>query len=123
MAIEIFTLPDVHWMLIFTACAFMLLDIITGFVQAVVNSCVDSTIMKKGLWHKCGFLLAIIFGILCEYTMNFIDLGYTIPLQDAVCSFIIFTEIVSNLENLGKISPELSNSKFMDIFKNSNKGK
>ena len=112
-----FVMPDIHWAVIVIACCFMLLDLATGFAQAVVNKCVDSSKMKTGLMHKCGFLLAIIFGMLCEYAMNYIDLGFTMPIQDAVCLFIILTEIISNLENLGKISPELANAKFMDIFK------
>ena len=108
---------DIQWALIVLACAFMALDVITGLVQAVINQCVDSTIMKLGLWHKCGFLLAIIFGCLCEWAMLYIDLGFTMPIQSAVCGFIMLTEIVSILENLGKISPELANSGFMKIFK------
>lgn len=108
--------PDIHWAIIVIACCFMLLDLVTGFTQAVVNHCVDSTKMKQGLWHKCGFLLAMIFGCLCEYAMSYVDLGFTLPIQDAVCMFIILTEIVSNLENLGKISPELTDNKFMSIF-------
>ena len=104
-------------MVIVIACCFMLLDIITGFLQAVVNKCVDSQKMKTGLFHKCGFMLAIIFGCLCEYAMNYIDLGFDVPIQDAVCIYIIVTEIVSVLENLGKLSPELADSKFLQIFK------
>ena len=108
--------PDIHWPIIIIACMFMVLDILTGFTQAVINKNVDSQIMKKGLIHKCGFILAIAFGCLCEYSMMYVDLGFSIPIQDAVCIYIIATEIVSILENLAKISPELSNSKFMQIF-------
>lgn len=111
----------VNFPLIVVTLLFMLLDLITGFTQACVNKCVDSTKMKQGLWHKCGFMLAIIFAILCEYAMQFVDLGFAVPVQYAVCVFIIFTEIISNLENLGKISPELASSKFMEIFKTTNK--
>lgn len=107
---------SVNWVIICLACAFMMLDIVSGFTQAVVNKCVDSSKMKQGLWHKCGFLLAIIFGWLCECSMIYIDLGFSLPIQNAVCAFIILTEIVSILENLGKISPELSDKKFMSIF-------
>ncbi len=118
----IMIVPNIPWVIIVIACSFMLLDIVTGFVQAIINKCVDSTKMKQGLWHKCGFILAIAFGCLCEYTMNYIDLGFTIPIQNAVCVFIILTEIVSILENLCKISPELSNVKFMSIFKGNSGG-
>ena len=107
---------DIQLPLIIVCCLFMVLDIVTGFIGAVVNNCVDSKKMKAGLWHKCGFLLAIIFGILCEWASSFMDLGFSLPVQTAVCGFIVFIEIVSNLENLCKISPELAASNFVKIF-------
>ena len=109
--------PDINYPIIVIACCFMVLDILTGFVQACVNKNVESQKMKNGLLHKCGFLLAILFGILCEYSMQYIDLGFTMPIQEAVCGFICCIEIISVLENLAKISPELAGSKFMSIFK------
>lgn len=112
-------MPIINYPVIVIACAFMVMDILTGFVQACINKNVDSKIMKTGLLHKCGFLLAICFGVLCEYAMNYVDLGFNIPIQNAVCLFIISIEIISVLENLAKISPELAGSKFMSIFKRS----
>lgn len=108
---------SINWPIIVIACVFMVFDIITGFAAAVKNHEVDSQKMKAGIWHKCGFLLTIAFGTLCEYTSLFIDLGFTLPIQTAVCTMIICTEIVSILENLGKISPELAGSKLLQIFK------
>lgn len=113
-----FIVPDIHWIVIIIACCFMLLDVITGFVQAVANKEISSTIMKQGLFHKCGFMLAIVFGCLCEYAMLYVNLGLTAPIQDAVCVYIITLEIISVIENLAKISPTLNNSKFMDLFSN-----
>lgn len=107
----------VNWVLICVTCGFIVSDFVTGFIKACVNNCVDSKILKQGLFHKCGFLLAIVFGCLCEFSMQVIDLGYTIPFQGAICSYIILTEITSVLENLGEISPELKQSAFMQIFK------
>lgn len=107
---------DIQFPLIIVCCCFMVLDIVTGFIGAVVNNCVDSKKMKAGLWHKCGFLLAIMFGILCEWASSFMDLGFSLPVQTAVCGFIVCIEIVSNLENLCKISPELASKKFVKIF-------
>ena len=110
---------DVQMPLIIVCCLFMILDIVTGFAGAVVNDCVDSKKMKAGLWHKCGFLFAIMFGILCEWASSFVDLGFSLPVQTAVCVFIICIEIVSILENLCKISPELAASNFVKIFASS----
>lgn len=98
---------------------FIGLDLITGFTQAAVNHCIDSKIMKDGLFHKCGFILAIVLACLCEYALLYVDLGFSLPLQESVCAFIIFTELVSNLENLAKINPELGNSRFFQLFKSS----
>lgn len=109
----------ISYHLIVITLLFMGMDIITGFLQAVVNKCIDSQIMKRGLFHKCGFVLAIVLAYLCEYTMIYIDMGFTLPMVQAVCMFIIATELISNLENIGKISPELNNSKFMSLFKSS----
>ena len=108
---------DINWSLVVIACIFMALDLVTGFCAAVKNKEVESSKMKLGLWHKCGFMFAIMFGIMCEYAMSYIDLGFTIPIQIAVCSFIIIIEIMSILENLGKLSPELAGSAFLQIFK------
>lgn len=106
----------INWPLIVACCAFMVLDLITGFIGAVVHNDVQSSKMKAGLWHKCGFLLAIMFGVLCEWASSFVDLGFSLPVQPAVCMFIILIEVMSNLENLCKINPELKCSKFMQIF-------
>ena len=106
----------INWPLIVACCAFMVLDLITGFIGAVMHNDVQSSKMKAGLWHKCGFLLAIMFGVLCEWASSFIDLGFSLPVQPAVCVFIILIEVMSNLENLCKINPELKCSKFMQIF-------
>ena len=107
----------ISYHLICVTFGFIALDIVTGFLQATKNHCIDSQVMKQGLFHKCGFVMAIVLACLCEYAMIYTDLGFTLPLQEAVCGYIIITEIVSNLENIGKISPELSNSRFMSLFK------
>ena len=96
--------------------AFIVLDIITGFSQACVNKTVDSTILRKGLWHKSAYIFAISLAMLCEYSTLHLDLGFTTPITLPVCAYIALTEIVSIVENLGKINPELLNSKLLDSF-------
>ena len=110
-------MPEINLAVIVITLVFICLDIVTGLVQAVVNKCFDSTKMRVGLWHKCGFLLAISLGVVCEWSIGIVDLGFTIPIQTPVCAFICLTELASILENLGEITPELTNNKFMEIFK------
>lgn len=107
----------INYILVIITCCFIVFDVVSGLIQAIANKELESTKMKQGLWHKCGFLLAIAFGMLCEYAMFYVDLGFTIPIMNSVCIFVIATELVSILENLAKLSPELASSKFMDIFK------
>ena len=42
-----------------TPVIFSIVDIITGFIQAVINNNVDTSIMRKGLLHKILILLVL----------------------------------------------------------------
>ena len=110
---------EINWTLICITCGFIVFDLITGIAKAVKNRELCSTKMKDGLFHKCGFILSIILGLLCEWASVQIDLGFAIPFLPAICGFIILTELASSLENLAEISPELAAAKFMSIFKSS----
>lgn len=96
--------------------AFIVLDVISGFSQACVNHTVDSSVMRRGLWHKAAYILAIALAIVCEYSTGYLDLGFTMPIIAPTCGFISATEIVSIIENLGKLNPEIGNSKLLDFF-------
>lgn len=104
------------WHIAGIVSAFMVMDLATGIMQAVANKTLDSTKMRAGLWHKCGFIGAVILAALVEWAMQFIDLGFTLPLFVPVCVFIILTEIASIFENMCKLSPELANSKLAQLF-------
>lgn len=104
------------WHIVAIVCAFVAMDIATGIMQAVATKTLDSTKMRAGLWHKCGFIMVIILAALVEWAMQFIDLGFTLPLFAPVCVFITLTEIVSIFENVCKLSPELANSKLARLF-------
>lgn len=104
------------WHITAIVCVFVVMDLVTGIMQAVANKTLDSTKMRSGLWHKCGFIMAVILAALVECAMQFIDLGFTLPLFVPVCTFIILTEIVSIFENVCRLSPELENSKLAQLF-------
>lgn len=104
------------WHILIVVLLFIVIDVITGLLQAVMNKQLDSTVMRNGLFHKAAFLLAIAFGYACEYGMTYLELGFEMPIVGAVCVYICLTETVSILENLGKMNPELANSKFLQLF-------
>lgn len=105
------------WHITAFVLGFIALDLITGFAQAVANKTVNSTKMRDGLWHKYGFILTMILAAMIEWAMQYIDLGFTLPLFVPVCVFIMLTEIVSIFENICKLSPELASSKLAQLFK------
>lgn len=105
-----------NWHITAIVCAFVVMDLVTGIMQAVANKTLDSTKMRAGLWHKCGFIMTVILAALVEWSMQFIDLGFTLPLFVPVCVYIILVEVVSIFENVCKISPELASSKLAQLF-------
>lgn len=107
---------QIDWHILIVVLIFIILDVVTGIIKAVMKKELNSTVMRNGLFHKSAFLLAIAFAYACEYGMLFLDLGFTMPIVAAVCIYICLTETVSILENLGEINPELTNNKFMELF-------
>lgn len=105
-----------NWNIVAIVAAFIVMDLVTGIMQAIANKTLDSTKMRSGGWHKCGFIMVIILAALVEWAMQFIDLGFTLPLFVPACVFIILTEIVSIFENVCRLSPELENSKLAQLF-------
>lgn len=73
---------------------FSIADIITGFIQAVINNNVDTSIMRKGLLHKILILLVLFLSFLLDATFN---LNFC---AKAVSIYIIVMEELSICENL-----------------------
>ena len=93
---------------------FILLDILTGVTQAVKNKTLSSVIMREGIYHKAGYVLILALALLAEYSVNYMDLGFTTPLVVPCSVMICLTEFVSISENIERITPELAGS---GIFK------
>lgn len=97
--------------------ALMLIDIISGYAQAVERNDVQSHKIFVGLFHKFGEILLIVLAVILDIMQSYIDLGYNIPLLMAVLALLIFYEINSILENILKLNPELSAKDIFKIFK------
>lgn len=101
---------------------FILMDMITGIIKALMGKTFTSTIMREGLFHKCGSILCIVFGVMVDYAQNMIDLGVTIPVASSLCCYIILMEIGSIIENVCQINPEIMPQKLQAFFVKLNKG-
>jgi len=95
---------------------FICLDFITGLVKAFATTSYSSTKMREGLFHKVGLILCVILGVMVDYAQGYLDLGVSIPVAAAVCSYIVLMEIGSTIENIGVINPDVLPEKLHDLF-------
>ncbi len=97
---------EIPWSAITVTCLFMLMDIVTGVAQAIKNKDMSSKVMRNGLWHKGGFMLAIVFSILCMAGMAHMELPFELPVCELFCIYIVGCECVSIAENIARINPD-----------------
>lgn len=94
--------------IIAVTCLFMVLDIITGFIKAWKDNDVQSKALRAGLFHKASFILVIVLAQAVELAADEIpQLQLDMPLVGAVCAYVILTEVISVLENLKAMNPQI----------------
>lgn len=93
-----------------TPFIFMLIDIISGYIQAIINKNVDSKIMREGLLHKFLLTLVLIIGYVIQFAFNLTFVA------QAISIYICVMELMSILENLKKAGVDLG--KLGSILKN-----
>lgn len=95
----------------------IVIDYVTGVVNAIMHGELSSERMRQGLGHKFAYLTVICVALIVEYGSNYINLGIELPVFIPVCAGICLIEITSIMENCVKINPELSSSNILNIFK------
>lgn len=108
-------------MAIYIVCfTFILFDIITGLIKALYMGTLNSTNLRKGLFHKVSEVVAIIGSGLLEYGVTYIKLGIDLPVLSVVSIYICLTELISVLENLAQVNPTLAKlfKPYLDKLKN-----
>lgn len=105
---ETLTFSNIIWQVI-TPLIFSALDILTGYIQALINKNVDSKIMREGLLHKCLLIVAIVVGYVVEFAFGITAVAQVITI------YICLMEVMSILENLKKAGLDLG--KLGDILK------
>lgn len=102
------------------AVACMGIDVLTGYVSAVIKHDVSSTKMREGLGHKalllCIELLAFVIEVVCQHVDGMgVMSGVTVV---GISVVIILMEVTSIWENVVSASPELKDSPLGKIFEN-----
>lgn len=98
-----------------TGC-FILFDLITGLIKAFKEKNYDSSVMREGLFHKCGSVLCVVFGVLVDYTQVYLDLGVTLPVALSICGYVVAMEIGSIIENICAINSDILPDKLKQYF-------
>lgn len=103
-------------MVYLVTAGFIVLDLVTGLIKSFAQKNYTSTIMREGLFHKCGSILCVLFGMLVDYAQSLVDIGVSIPVAVSVCVYVILMECGSIIENVSTINPEIMPDKIKGFF-------
>lgn len=93
-----------YWIVLAAA---ILMDVITGLIKAVYTHTFQSRIMREGLFHKVGELMAggVLYG--AQIVLPMIGVETNLPLFPAGVGYCFIMELGSILENLRAFTPAL----------------
>lgn len=111
------TFTEAECWAIIAVAVFILLDIVTGVVGAIVRKDFQSSKMREGLGHKAMLVLVVLLAVLVQgFTSHVAELGFNIPLIVPVCVYIVIMEVASVLETVSVTYPELAGSALFRLF-------
>lgn len=97
----------------------IIMDIVCGTVAALRNRELSSSIAREGMYNKFGEVMFLLTGIIAHETLSmppFDTLGISPDIAYIVAAYIAWMELVSILENICKIDPELPFTKILMMF-------
>ena len=99
-------ISTIYWVVV---AGSILADIITGLLKAFYTKTFKSNVMRQGLFHKIGELLAV--GILygAQIALPMIGVDAHLPLFTVGCGYCVLMELGSIIENLRAFTPGLDN--------------
>lgn len=92
----------VYWIVIAAA---ILLDIITGLIKAFYTNTFKSSVMRQGLFHKLGEMLAVAILYGAQIALPMIGVDAHLPLFPAGVGYCVLMELGSIIENLRAFTP------------------
>lgn len=92
---------------ILVTCIFIVFDVATGVLQALINGTFSSKKMRQGGLHKLALLVTLAFGVALDYSQTLVNLGFDFPCLKTIAGYITFMEILSCIENLNLAFPNL----------------
>lgn len=103
--------------IILVALVFNGLDLVTGLVGALrKGEQIKSNKLRDGLFKKVGFIFCYALGIAINYAETFLTLPFGVDLVPVICTYAIITEVVSIVENISKINPDILPDKLKNLI-------
>lgn len=103
----------------YASLALILFDIVTGVIAAAKNKELSSSAMRNGLYNKMGEMLLLAFAVTCHFILGlepFHEIGIPQEIACTVAVYIAGMEVLSVIENICKINPELPFTKLLMMF-------
>lgn len=98
----------------------IVLDIVSGIVAAFMKKTIDSSVMRRGLWHKASYILVILLAGTLEWAVSMggpsLGIGLDLPIVVPTCIYLGLTEISSIGENLSQIDPSLRSAPVFSVL-------
>ena len=98
----------------------IVLDIASGIAAAFVEKTIDSSAMRRGLWHKASYILVILLASTLEWAVSAggpsLGIGLDLPIVVPTCIYLGLTEISSIGENLAQIDPSLRSAPVFSVL-------
>ena len=98
----------------------IVLDITSGIAAAFMEKTIDSSAMRRGLWHKASYILVILLASTLEWAVSAggpsLGIGIDLPIVVPTCIYLGLTEISSIGENLAQIDPSLRSAPVFSIL-------
>lgn len=86
---------------------FIVFDVVTGLIKAGYNGNYNSAIMREGGFHKSMEVMAMAVAYFVEYAIVYINIGVDVPAVPAVTVYICIMELISILENICAVNPQM----------------
>lgn len=103
--------------IILVALVFNGLDLVTGIVGAIRDGeQIKSSKLRDGLFKKVGFVFCYALGVLINYAESYLTLPFGVDLVPVICTYAIITEVVSIIENISKINPDMLPDKLKQLI-------
>lgn len=101
---------------IIIALIFNGLDLVTGIISAVKDKDIQSAKLRDGLFKKVGFMLCYFVAWLVDKEGALIGFKFGVDMLPIIILYVCTTELVSILENISKINPDILPEKLMELF-------